>query len=202
MEIENRSRLNKEEKELWWQYDASSRGREYSEHRIRWWLWKFFGKYVFKVLIGPLNGPRVFWLRLFGARIGKGNFISNHAIIVYPAALQMGDENSIDDYVYFNADTILGDRCQLSSYAKIISGGHDVRSRRFEYQHRPVRIGNSAFIGANAVIMGGVSIGTFAAIGANSFVLHDVKDNTIAYGIPCEEHGERIPSEDFANYKF
>ena len=190
MEIKNRSRLNKEEKELWWQYDVTSRGREYSDHRIRWWLWKFFGKYVFKVLIGPLNGPRVVWLRLFGAKIGKGNFISNHAIIVYPAGLQMGDENSIDDYVYFNADTILGDRCQLSSYAKIISGGHDVRSRCFKYTLRPVKICNSAFIGANAVVMGGVSIGTFAVVGANSFVLHDVNENTIAYGIPCEEHGD------------
>ena len=184
-----------EEKEIWWQYDATSRGKEFSEHRFRWWLWKFFGYYIFKIIIGPLNGPRVAWLRLFGAKIGKGNF-------VYPAALHMGDGNSIDDYVYFNADTILGDRCQLSSFVKIVSGGHNVRSRHFEYQLRPVTIGNSAFIGANAVIMGGVSIGTFAAVGANSFVLHDIKENTIAYGIPCKEHSERIPQEEFNKYQF
>ena len=190
------------ERELWWQYDDTSRGKEYANHKLRWCLWKFFGKYVFKILVGPFNGPRIAWLRLFGAKIGKGNFISNHAIIVYPASLSMGDGNSIDDYVYFNADTVIGNRCQVSSFAKIISGGHDIRSRHFEYQLRPVFLGNSSFIGANVLIMGGVSIGTFAAVGANSFVLHDVGENMIAYGIPCEEHGERIPWEEFNKYMF
>lgn len=191
-----------EEKELWWQYNDSSRGVEYSEHKLRWCSWKFFGKYVFKLLIGPFNGPRVFWLRLFGAKIGKGNFISNHAIIVYPAAIEMGDRNSIDDYVYFNSKAIIGDNCQFSSFVKIISGGHNVRSRQFEYQLRPTIIGNGVFIGANSVIMGGVQIGTFAAIGANSFVLHDIRENTIAYGSPCSERSERISQEEFEQFIF
>ena len=191
-----------EEKELWWKYDTSSRGEEYTNHRIRWYLWKFFGKYLFKILVGPFNGPRVALLRLFGATIGKKNNISNLAIIVYPAALKMGDFNTVDDYVYFNATTIIGDRCQLSSFVKIISGGHNIRSRRFEYQLRPITIGNSTFVGANTTIMGGVRIGSFAAIGANSFVLHDIRDNTIAYGSPCIEHGQRISSESFSNFIF
>lgn len=195
--------MNKvETKEIWWNYNDATKGREFSEHKLRWWLWRFFGRYVFKSLIGPFNGFRILWLRLFGAHIGKGNYISNHAIIVYPAALQMGNQNSVDDYVYFNADTVLGDRCQLSSFVKIVSGGHDIRSRHFDYQLRPVSIGNSAFVGANSLIMGGVTIGTFAAIGANSFVLHDVGENTIAYGIPCQEHGERIPFSEYKNYTF
>lgn len=194
--------MEQDNRELWWQYNDTSNGKECSEHKLRWWLWKFFGKYVFKILIGPFNGPRVAWLRLFGAKIGKGNYISNQAIIVYPSALQMGDENSIDDYVYVNADTVLGNRCQLSSFVKIVSGGHNVRSRHFEYQLRPVKIGNSAFIGANTVIMGGVKIGQFAAIGANSFVLHDISENTIAYGSPCKECGERVSSEEYKKYSY
>ena len=194
--------MNYRDNEIWWQYNDSSRGKEYSDHKLRWCIWKFFGKYVFKLMIGPFNGPRAFWLRLFGAKIGKGNYISNHAIIVYPAALSMGNENSIDDYVYFNADVVMGDRCQLSSFVKIVSGGHNVRSRHFEYQLKPVLIGNSAFVGANSVIMGGVKIGQFAAVGANSFVLHDINENTISYGSPCQEHGERIPKEIYSKYVF
>ena len=82
------------------------------------------------------------------------------------------------------------------------SGGQQVRGRQFEYQLRPVIIGNSTFIGANSLIMGGEKIGTFAAIGANSFILHDIADNTIAYGNPCQEHGERISSTEYNRYKF
>ena len=190
------------DKELWWQFDTTSRGKEYTDHRIRWWLWNFCGRYVFKNLVGPFNGPRVAWLKLFGAKIGKGNYISNRAIIVYPSALKIGNQNSIDDYVYFNSDTVIGDRCQLSSFVKIVSGGHNVRDRHFEYQSRPVTIGDGVFIGANSLIMGGVSIGTFAVVGANSFVLHDVSENTIAYGSPCLEHDNRIPSEDYQKYRF
>jgi putative colanic acid biosynthesis acetyltransferase WcaF len=194
--------MTSEKKELWWQYDVTSRGKEYSNHRLRWFVWKYFGRYVFKMLIGPLNGPRVCLLRLFGAKIGRGNYISNHAIIVYPAALSLGRENAIDDYVYFNADTIIGNRCQLSSFVKIISGGHDVRSRHFEYQLRPVCIGDSVFVGANSTIIGGVRIGDFAAVGANSFVLNDICENTISYGSPCKEHSTRIPWEQYSNYSF
>ena len=143
------------EKELWWKYNEASRGFTDRKMKVQYYLWHFFGRYIFKLLIGPFNGPRITWLRIFGAKIGKDNNISSRAIFVYPAALTMGNGNSVDDYVYFNDTTIIGNNCQLSSFVKIVSGGHDVRSRSFDYQRKPVIIGDSAFIGANSVIMGG-----------------------------------------------
>lgn len=190
------------EKELWWNYNSASRGFTDRRMKMQYYLWHFFGRYFFKLLIGPFNGPRVAWLRLFGAKIGQGNSISQRTILVYPAALTLGNSNSIDDYVYINDTTIIGDNCQVSSFVKFVSGGHDVRSRSFDYQRKPITICNSVFIGANSVIMGGVEIGSFAAIGANSFVLHEIKENTIAYGSPCQEHSERIPKEEFEKYMF
>jgi acetyltransferase-like isoleucine patch superfamily enzyme len=189
------------EKELWWNYNEASRGFTDSKMKVQYYLWHFFGRYFFKILIDPFNGPRAAWLRLFGAKIGQGNYISPRTILVYPAALSMGNGNSIDDYVYINDTTVIGDNCQVSSFVKFVSGGHDVRSRAFDYQRKPVTVGNSVFIGANSVVLGG-KIGTFAAIGANSFVLHDIGENTIAYGNPCIEHGERIPKDEFLKYRF
>lgn len=46
-------------------------------------------------------------------------------------------------------------------------------------------IGKNVFIGAGAVIMGGVSIGENARIGANAVVLCDVPDNCTAVGVPA-----------------
>lgn len=143
------------EKERWWSYNDASRGFTDRKMKVQYYLWHFLGRYFFKILIGPFNWPRVAWLRLFGAKIGQGNNISPRTIIVYPAALSVGNSNSIDDYVYFNDTTIIGNNCQVSSFVKFVSGGHDVRSRAFDYQRKPIIIGNSVFIGANSMILGG-----------------------------------------------
>lgn len=171
---------------------SEKRGFSNQRERIVYHLWKYVGRYFFKLLVGPVNGLRCSFLRLFGAKIGTGTTISNHAVIVSPGLLQIGNRVTIDDYVYFNGKVIVGDASSLTSYVKIISGGHDVRREEFTYVLKPVTIGKRVFVGANSVIMGGVKIGDKAAIGANSFVLHDIKDNRIAYGNPCKEHGERF----------
>lgn len=46
-------------------------------------------------------------------------------------------------------------------------------------------IGKNVFIGAGAVIMGGITIGDNARIGANAVVIHDVPDNSTAVGVPA-----------------
>lgn len=50
---------------------------------------------------------------------------------------------------------------------------------------RPVRIGEGSWIGANVVILPGVTIGRQAVIGANSVVRSDVPDHAIAAGSPA-----------------
>lgn len=162
------------------------------KERRAYHLWKYAGRYIFKLMIGPFNRVRCGFLRLFGAKIGSGTSISNHVVIVFPGWLKIGNKVTIDDYVYFNATAEIGDASSLTSYVKIISGGHDVRSPEFTYEHKPVKIGSRVFVGANSLIMGGVEIGDKAAIGANSFVLHRIPENCIAYGNPCVVHGVRF----------
>lgn len=49
----------------------------------------------------------------------------------------------------------------------------------------PVTIGNRVWIGANAVICGGVTIGDGSVIGAGSVVNHDIPAGVVAAGVPC-----------------
>jgi acetyltransferase-like isoleucine patch superfamily enzyme len=49
----------------------------------------------------------------------------------------------------------------------------------------PVRIREGAWIGANVVVMPGVTIGRQAVVGANSIVRCDVPDRTVAVGAPA-----------------
>jgi len=61
-------------------------------------------------------------------------------------------------------------------------------------------IGSDVFIGAGAKIIGPVKIGDGARIGANAVVLHDVPPNTTVVGIPArpvrrrDEEGSSSPS--------
>ena len=49
-----------------------------------------------------------------------------------------------------------------------------------------VIIGNNVFVGADTVILPGVTIGNNVIIGANSTVTHDIPDNTVAAGSPAK----------------
>ncbi|MBD5379776.1 MAG: sugar O-acetyltransferase [Bacteroides sp.] len=50
----------------------------------------------------------------------------------------------------------------------------------------PVTIGDSVWIGGNAVILPGVTIGSNVVIGAGSVVTHDVPDNVVVAGNPAK----------------
>lgn len=52
---------------------------------------------------------------------------------------------------------------------------------------RPVRIGSGSWIGANVVILPGVTLGRGCVVGANSIVDRDVRDRTVAVGAPLRE---------------
>jgi acetyltransferase-like isoleucine patch superfamily enzyme len=51
---------------------------------------------------------------------------------------------------------------------------------------RPVIIKGNVFIGANSIILKGVTIGQNSVIGAGSVVFNDIPDNSIAIGNPCK----------------
>lgn len=59
----------------------------------------------------------------------------------------------------------------------------------------PITIEDNVWIGANAVICGGVTIGAGSVIGAGAVVTHDVPAGVVAAGVPCKVIRE-ITAED------
>ena len=50
---------------------------------------------------------------------------------------------------------------------------------------KPIRLEDNVWIGANAVVCGGVTIGSGSVIGAGSVVTHDIPAGVVAAGVPC-----------------
>ena len=51
---------------------------------------------------------------------------------------------------------------------------------------QPVVIGDDVWIGANAVILPGVTIGRHCVVAAGAVVTKDVPDNTVVGGVPAK----------------
>lgn len=91
----------------------------------------------------------------------------------------------------------IGDYVLIGPNVTIATAGHPIEPelRRQTAQFNvPVHIGNNVWIGANSVVLPGVSIGENSVIGAGSVVTRDIPANVVAVGNPCRilrEIGER-----------
>ena len=87
----------------------------------------------------------------------------------------------------------IGSHCSISAGTHIYT--HDsvrwaLSGGSAKYERAPVHIGDCCHIGANVVILKGVTIGHHAVIGASSLVNKDVAPYTIAVGSPCHPAGK------------
>lgn len=82
----------------------------------------------------------------------------------------------------------IGDHVMFGPHVVVCSGTHPLskrlRIKQAQY-NKPVHIGNNVWIGANCIIMPGVTIGDHTIIGAGSIVTKNIPSNVIAYGSPC-----------------
>lgn len=81
----------------------------------------------------------------------------------------------------------IGDGCLIGHCVVMATLNHDhAPSKRQNLHHKPIRIGNGVWIGANAVITAGVTIGDNAIIAAGAVVTKDVPADMIAGGVPAK----------------
>ncbi|TWT47802.1 WcaF family extracellular polysaccharide biosynthesis acetyltransferase [Botrimarina hoheduenensis] len=134
-------------------------------------------------------------LRCFGAKIGQGVVIKPHVRIKYPWRLTIGDHCWIGQDVWIDnlADVTIGQNVCVSQGTYFCTGSHDHRRRSFDLITRLIVIENGAWLGAKAILLGGVRVGTNAILSAGSVANRDVPPATIAAGNPAVVVRERPP---------
>ncbi len=141
----------------------------------------------------PLHGWRVFWLRAFGARIGRGVKFRPSARVTYPWKLSIGDNAWIGDRAeLYSLDRIeIGSDVCISQDAYICTGSHDMNSADFAYDCRPVTIEPEAWIAAGAFVGPGVTVGHGAVLAARSVTMKSLDALGVYVGQPARRIGER-----------
>ena len=129
-------------------------------------------------------------LKKFFAEIGSDCYLEA------PLHANWGLNTHIGKHVYANFnltlvddnDIYIGDNCMFGPNVVVAGAGHPIepnlRLQGAQF-NIPVHIGNNVWIGANVVILPGVTIGENSVIGAGSIVTNDIPANVVAYGNPC-----------------
>lgn len=150
------------------------------------------------IFLTPLPWPtflKVFILRLFGAKIGRGLIIKPRVNIHFPWKLVVGDNVWIGEEVFilnFEQVSILSNAC-ISQRAFLCAGSHDFRDVTFRYRNSPVTIGSGAWIGACVFVCPGVNVGSESVATVGSVVTRSVPSNAIVSGNPATVRSLRWP---------
>jgi len=111
----------------------------------------------------------------------------------------IGERSHIDQFctLYGQGGLIIGDHCAIASGVIIYSQSNQYVSAPQELivhqpvVYAPVQIGRDVWIGANAVVLPGVTIGDHAVVAAGAVVSHDVGEWEIVAGVPARVIGNR-----------
>lgn len=157
-------------------------------HRLLRVLWEFCWFVFCAWTPKPLNEWRLFWLRVFDAKIDGKPFVHQRARIAIPWNLTLHDRACLGDRAnaYTLGEIEIGARATVAQEAYLDTGSHDFSRLDLPLVAAKITIGEDAFIGARAFVMPGVTIGARSVIGACSVVTHDVPEDVIAAGNPCK----------------
>ena len=139
----------------------------------------------------PLNGWRLLWLRLFGAKIEGRPFVHQRARIALPWNLTLRHRACLGDRAnaYSLGPITLEEDSTVAQEAYLCTGTHDFADPIRPLQTAPIVIGAGAFVCARAFILPGLTVGKRAIVAAGAIVTRDVPDGVTVGGNPARVIG-------------
>lgn len=157
--------------------------------KVRMLMWEITWMAMCAWTPKPFNRWRLFWLRIYGAKINGYPFVHQRVRISIPWNLVLYDRACLGDgaIVYSLGEIILMEDATVAQEVYLCTGTHDFSNPVRPLQTGKIVIGKSAFVGARAFVMPGVSIGDKAIVGACSVVTRNVDVATIVAGNPARK---------------
>lgn len=133
--------------------------------------------------------PHLF--KLLGCQFGeKVNILGG--VTVLGGNIRFGSYVFVNRNCYFDlsASVYIGSNVVIGHHVKFITADHQLGSslrRCGVVLPRPIFIGDGVWIGANVIILPGVSVGAGSVIAAGSVVKSSIAENVLAAGVPATE---------------
>jgi putative colanic acid biosynthesis acetyltransferase WcaF len=167
--------------------------REIGASRVTQFCWYFINVLVFINPLNPVSSLKIFFLRLFGARIGKGVRLKPAINIKYPWKLTVGDYAWIGERVWIDnlAPVEIGNHVCISQGAVLLTGNHDYTRTGFDLIVKGIRLEDGVWIGAGAMVCPGVTCESHAVLAAGSVATQHLSAYRIYQGNPAVAVKER-----------
>ena len=140
--------------------------------------------------------PHRVWLRE-RCSLEHGVYLNAAGPYVAPVAIEIGEGTFVGTGCEFNITThlVIGRDCLIAAGSRFIDHNHGT-SLGLSMKNQPessmaITVGSDVWIGANSLILQGVTIGDGAVIGAGSVVTHAVPPFTIVAGVPARQLRQR-----------
>ncbi len=144
-------------------------------------------------LVPQLRGP---WLRLLGARLGRGTVVHDVRFFnLYRrglSGLEVGDECFLGDEclldlaegIRLERQVTLAERVLILTHTNVGYADHPLQES-FPASAAPVVIETGAFLGANVTVLPGLRVGARSFVAAGSVVTADVPPDVLVAGVPA-----------------
>lgn len=161
-------------------------------------LWYFINALFVRASWNPFMGIKVFFLKLFGAKIGEGLIIKNNVNIKFPWKLTLGNHVWLGENAWIDNldEVIIGNNVCISQGALLLTGNHDYTLSTFDYRNAPIIIEGGAWIGAKTVVCPGVKVKSHAILTVGSTATKNMEAYGIYQGNPAQKIRTREINHD------
>ena len=163
-------------------------------------LWHFIGSPIVRSNLIPVSAIKCMWLRLFGARIGRGVYAKPGLRVKFPWYLTIGDHCWLGEDAWIDnlAPVTIGSHVCVSQAAYLCTGNHDWSTPNMKLFRRPIVLEDGSWVGARATVCPGVTLHAGAVAAAGSVVLKDIPAYEIWGGNPAVYLRNRVLGEKVA----
>ena len=157
-------------------------------------FWYFVNVIFFKPSWNISSDLKVWLLRQFGAKVGKGVNIKPCINIKYPWNLVVGDYVWIGENVWIDnlVKVEIGSNACLSQGAMLLCGNHDFTKSTFDLIVGEIHIEEGAWVGAKSVVCPGVTMKSHSVLAVGSVASHDLDAYSIYRGNPAVKVRDRV----------
>lgn len=157
-------------------------------------LWFITNVLFFLNPLNPFSCIKVFLLRIYGAKVGKGVNIKPSVNIKYPWRLKIGNFVWIGEKVWIDnlVNVEIGDNSCISQGALLLTGNHNYKKSTFDLILGEIILADGVWIGAKSIVAPGVKCLSHSVLSAGSLLSADMEEYSVYMGNPAKKIRTRI----------